>query len=295
MIPTIDKNFVKKIIPERIPGHYYKKYTFGLMLVIGGSDFYSGSPALNAFAGFRAGIDMVRIFAPERAANIVSSFSPILAALPMKGNYLKKEHLSFLLYQVEIAKEVSRGKCSLVVGGGLGRTEETQKTVVEFLEKVDLPMVIDADAIYALSEKKNFFSGKKAVITPHLFEFFILTGQKIDDLKPEQKSEIVKKEAEKIGATIFLKSKPDIISDGKEVLWNERGSPYMSVGGTGDVLAGVCGAFLAQNIDPLRAVAAAGYLTCRAGEIAGEKLEEGLTAFDVIEALPQAIKEIKEG
>ena len=171
MIPTIDKDFVKNVIPERIPGHYYKKYSFGLMLVIGGSDFYSGSPALNALSAFRSGVDMVRIFAPERAANIISSFSPILAAFPMKGSYLKKDHLSFLFYQIEIAKEVSRGKCSLVIGGGLGRNEETQETVVELLEKVDLPMVIDADAIYAFSERKDFFREKKRLLPPIFLNF----------------------------------------------------------------------------------------------------------------------------
>ncbi|MGB9598356.1 MAG: ADP-dependent NAD(P)H-hydrate dehydratase, partial [Minisyncoccales bacterium] len=152
MIQTIDSQFVKKIIPSRIKGHYYKKYSFGLMLVIGGSDFYSGSPALNALAAFRSGVDMVRIFAPERAANIISSFSPILAAFPVKGSYLTKKDLSFLLSQIEIAKEVSEGRCALVIGGGLGRTEETQEVVLELLKKIDIPVVIDADAIYAISQ-----------------------------------------------------------------------------------------------------------------------------------------------
>ncbi|MGB9598355.1 MAG: ADP-dependent NAD(P)H-hydrate dehydratase, partial [Minisyncoccales bacterium] len=137
-------------------------------------------------------------------------------------------------------------------------------------------------------------SNKKAVLTPHLFEFFILTEKKIDHLKTEEKIEIVKEEARKINAIIFLKSKPDIISDGKEVFLNERGSPYMSVGGTGDVLAGVCGAFLAQGVDPLKSICGSAYIVCLAGEIAGERLREGLTAMDVVESIPQAMKEIQE-
>lgn len=291
MILTIDKEILKKIYPKREVGKYYKKYTFGLLLVIGGGEFYSGSPAFNALSAFRAGVDMVRIFAPKRAADIIASFSPNLAAFPLEGENLFGEHLAFLISQVESAKDVSNRKCALVVGGGLGRTQETLQTIEQLLEKIDIPLVIDADALYALSQKPDVISGKKAILTPHVFEFFILTGKKIENLNDQEKANLVKQEAKKLKATILLKGKPDIISDGENIAFNNIGSPYMSVGGTGDVLAGICGAFLARNIDPFLSACGAAFLNGLAGKIAGEKLGEGLTALDVLEAIPQALKE----
>ena len=82
----VTKNILKKIYKVRPPES--KKYDFGLLIVIGGSEFYSGSPALSAMAAFRAGVDMVRIIAPKRAADIIASFSPDLAAYPLEGKWL---------------------------------------------------------------------------------------------------------------------------------------------------------------------------------------------------------------
>jgi NAD(P)H-hydrate epimerase len=292
MTEVLTEEILKKVYQKREQGKYYKKYSFGLLLVIGGSEFYSGSPALNALAAFKAGVDMVRIFAPERAANIIASFSPILAAYPLKGAYLGKEHLSTLLFQIESAKEVSKGNCALVIGGGLGRSPETKEAVLEILKKVDIPCVIDADGIYAISEEKEIIKDKKVILTPHMYEFFILSGKEVEKLSDEEKSELVRKEAEKLGVTILLKTKPDIISDGKRIALNQRGSPFMSVGGTGDVLAGICGALLSRKIEPFEAACAGVYLNCLAGEKAGQKLGESLTAIDVIEAISEVLKDV---
>ena len=87
------KTILKDIYGERQKGKYFRKYDFGLVLVIGGGEFYSGSPALSAMAAFRAGVDMVKIIAPKRAADIVASFSPNLAAYPLEGGRLQKKHL----------------------------------------------------------------------------------------------------------------------------------------------------------------------------------------------------------
>ena len=132
-----------------------RKYDYGLMLVIGGSEFYSGAPALNALAGFRSGLDMVRLIAPQRAADIIASFSPILASMGFAGKYLLKEHVSLLLAQTLAAKEVSRGNVSVAIGGGLGRTEETLEAVAEYLGQIDVPCVVDADAIHAAAKRRD--------------------------------------------------------------------------------------------------------------------------------------------
>ncbi|MBC7074021.1 NAD(P)H-hydrate dehydratase [Candidatus Parcubacteria bacterium] len=289
----VSPKLVKKAFPIRSGKKYFKKYDFGLLLVIGGSDFYSGSPALNALAGFRVGVGMVRILAPKRAADIIASFSPDLAAFPLEGKWLLKEHLPILLTMTKSAIEVAYGNVACVIGGGLGRTKETQETVIEYVKNVNIPLVIDADAIYALAKAPEIFANKPILFTPHGFEFFVLTGTKIDeDLPLKKKVEIVKKSAEKLKTTILYKTKPDIITDGKKVFLNYAGTPFLAVGGTGDTLAGICGALMARKIEPLLAGAIGAYLNGRAGEIAAEKLREGLLATDVINHLPEAIKEI---
>src|SRR3989339_173006 len=133
----VTKDIFKEIYKER-PSEV-KKYDYGLMLVIGGGEFYSGSPALSAMAGFKAGADMVRIIAPKRAADIIASFSPILAAYPLQGDHLLREHLATLITMTEAAKDVSHGKMAVVIGGGIGRTPETQEIVAEYLSQITVP------------------------------------------------------------------------------------------------------------------------------------------------------------
>lgn len=285
----ITKEILKNIYQERPRGVYIKKYDLGLLLIIGGSEFYSGSPALSAMAAFKSGAGMVRIIAPKRAADIIASFSPNLAAYSLEGSHLTKKHLAVLLSMTESARAVASGNVAVIIGGGIGRTEETQKVVLEYLQQIDCPAVIDADAIHAVGKKPEIFSGKPFLFTPHDYEFFILTKREIYKLSKEERIKAVREEADRLKTTILLKGKPDIVSDGKETALNETGSPYMAVGGTGDTLAGICGALLARKISPFIAAQAAAYINGKAGEVAAEKLKEGLTATDVVEAIPQVL------
>lgn len=283
------KDILKNLFPEREKGKYYRKYDFGLLLVIGGGEFYSGSPALSAMAALKTGCDMTQILAPKRAADIIASFSPNLAAFPLEGKWLEEKHLPTLLSMTESAKVVSRGNVAVVIGGGAGRSEETKKTILDYLSQIDIPAVLDADAIHALEGNPEIIKGKPFLITPHTYEFFVLTGKEIYKLSHEEKQKIVQEEAARLETTILLKEKPDIISDGREIALNRSGSPYMSVGGTGDVLAGVCGALISRGIAPFLAAQAGVFITCKAGEFAAKKLKESLSATDVIEAIPDVL------
>lgn len=284
----ITKDILKKVYPSRKTGVH--KYDFGLLLIIGGGEFYTGSPALAGMAAFRSGVDMVQILAPVRAANIIASFSPNLATYPLKGKWLDKEDLPDLISMTESAKQVAPNKAAIVIGGGLGRSEETKETILEYLEQIKIKGVIDADGIHAIAEKPEKIKGNKFIITPHAFEFFILTGKEIKNLSFEEKIKVVKEEAARFGSIILLKGEKDIISDGKETAINEAGSLYLTVGGTGDVLAGICGSLLAQGIEPFLAAQAAAFINGKAGEIAAKKFGPGLTATDLIEAIPEVLK-----
>ena len=283
----VTKNILKNIYKKR-PEEAHK-YDYGFLTIIGGSEFYSGSPALAAMAAFRSGVDMVQILAPKRAADIIASFSPNLAAYPLKGDWLDREDLATILSMTKSAETVSKGKTAEVIGGGLGRSKETQETILEYLSQVSVSVIIDADAIHAVAKKPRIVSGKNFLITPHNYEFFILTGKEVIRKTQKEKIKLVQEEARRLQTTILLKGKVDIISDGKNLALNEEGSPFLSVGGTGDVLAGICGSLIAQGVKPFEAAQAAAYINGKAGQIASQKLKEGLTATDLIEAIPEAL------
>lgn len=284
----VTKDILKSIYKERPKES--KKYDFGLLVVIGGSDFYSGSPALSAMAAFKAGVDMVRILAPKRAADIIASFSPNLAAYPLEGKYFDKEDLATVLSIIQSAKEVSGGRTAVVIGGGMGRSKEVQEVILESLSQISLPVVIDADAIHAVGKKPEIAAGKSFLFTPHAYEFFVLTGKEVSKLKEKEKIKLVQEEAARLQTTILLKGPTDIISDGKEVALNKTGNPYLTKGGCGDTLAGICGALLARGIDIFTAAQAAAYINGKAGEIAAQKLKESMTATDLIDAISEVIK-----
>lgn len=286
-IESIGPDIIKQVYPPR--PRDAQKYDAGLLLVIGGSEFYSGSPALAALAAFRAGVDMVRILAPKRAADIIAGFSPNLAAFPIAGPRIIKECLPFLLEQVESCKLSAHGKVALVIGGGMGRTQEIQDAVAEFLSKISTSSVIDVDAIHSVAEKKVNLEGKPFLLAPHLFEFEILTGRNLVGYSDGERAAVVKAAAQKLKTTILLKGATDIISDGQRVAFNKTGHAFMTVGGTGDTLAGIAGALMAKGIQPFEAGCAAAYINGKAGEFAARELGVAMTAMDVVENIVKVI------
>ena len=143
---TIDKKLIKKIFKPR--NKWSHKGDYGSLLVIGGSEKYSGSPAFNALAAYRTGVDLVTVAAPTRAANIIASFSPDLITHPLEGDYLNDNHLDDIFI---LTKDVD----AVAIGGGLERNEETLSTVNRTLKGLTLPCVIDADAIHAIVKDKK--------------------------------------------------------------------------------------------------------------------------------------------
>ncbi len=277
----ITKSIFEKVYKRR--GTNVHKYDFGHLLVIGGSKMYSGSPALASISAYKTGVDLVTVASPKRAADIIATFSPNLITYPLDGDYVTTKNLPELL-------KLSQNKTAVVIGGGMERNKETFKLIRQFLKITKLPCVIDADAIYAISQNKGVVRGKNFVITPHLYEFFILTDEKIENKSLNERIKIVKKEALKLKTIILLKANTDIISDGRKVALNRTGNPFMTVGGTGDTLAGICGSFLAQGIDPFTSACVSAYINGKAGDIASLKFKQGFTASDLIKAIPEVME-----
>ena len=275
---------LKEIYPPREKWTHKGKNSY--LLVIAGSKKYTGSPIFNALAALRAGADLVCCLGPERAMNIAAQFLPDIITFPLVGDYLRKKHLPFILKQIPKFD-------SLILGCGLGRSLETFQVVLEIIKKANLPMVVDADGIRAISQEKEKISSilkeKKIVLTPHSKEFEILTGEKLTTEIGERK-EKVKKWAKKLNCLILLKGHLDVISDGQEVFLNETGSPFMTKGGFGDILTGILGAILARKVNLFEAAKAASFINGQAGQLAAEKYGEGLLASDSFEIISQVIK-----
>lgn len=277
----ISKDFVKKDYPRRNPWSH--KGDFGRLLVVGGSRKYSGSPALAGLAALRAGCDLVTVAAPERAANIIASFSPDLITEPVTGNCLNNWHTRSVL-------EMTKQADAVVLGGGLERKPETMTFVQNLLARLEKPCVIDADAIHAVSANKKLLKDS-FILTPHSGEFLTLT-----DHEPSQnikeRLEQVRLFSSHMGCTILLKGHIDAISDGKSVALNKTGSPFMTKGGTGDTLAGICGALLAMGLEPFRAACSAAYINGLSGELASREFGPGLLASDLVSFIPRTLKSI---
>ncbi|MEM5799690.1 MAG: NAD(P)H-hydrate dehydratase [Candidatus Aenigmatarchaeota archaeon] len=274
----VNKNLLKTVYKER--DEWSRKYNFGSLLVIGGSKLYSGSPAFNALAAYRAGVDLVTVLAPERAANIIASFSPDIITYPLKGDFLTKKHIPELLRQ-------SHKKTACVIGGGLGREKETLLAILDFIEKSGLPCVIDADAIHALQLKPEL--AKNHLITPHTREFFVLTG-----LQPSthlnERVRYTDEAAKRLQTTIVLKGHIDVISSPENTAINKTGSAFMTKGGFGDTLAGICGALVARGVDVFTAGCLGAYINGLAGEKASKKFGESVMAIDLIKEIPNVLK-----
>jgi len=265
------------------------KNDYGHLLVIGGNLQYTGAPALVSLAALRSGVDLITLAAPKRSANISAFFSPSIISYPLVGDFLSKRHLKILL-------GLSQKASAVTIGPGLGKEPETLETVLEFVLKINLPTVLDADGIYAFGNLKSKILNLKFksktlnfVFTPHQREFKALTGKVVVGKTLEQKAEIVKKQAKRLGAVILLKGSKDIITDGTKIYVNKTGSPYMTSGGTGDILCGVIGSLLAQGTASLKAALAGAYISGKAGKQAAKRYGPSLIAPDVVHAIPKAI------
>jgi len=266
--------------PRRPESH---KGDFGRLLVIGGSETYSGAPAMVALAALRTGVDLTYIAAPYKTAHDISSMSPDLITIKLNGDHLNSNNITEL---TEYLKKVD----VVVAGPGLGTNKETVEAINELIlhiEKTRKALLLDADAIRSCSQLQKKLK-IPMVFTPHRGEFKTLTGIELP-IKLQDKIKCVECEAKRLGATILLKGHEDIISNGNKTKINLTGNPGMTVGGTGDILTGIVGGFLAQGFDPFKASVAGAFVNGAAGDFAVNLFGFHIKASDLIDRIPSVI------
>ncbi len=254
-------------IRERNPDS--RKGDNGRLLVVGGSIRYFGAPALVSLAALRAGTDLVYTLVPKAIAPTVASYSPDLIVWGYEGEFLNRKALA-------LVKELGVKAYALVIGNGLSNSPSVMKATQSVLDIWKKPAVIDADPIGRVKLKSN-----SVVYTPHDGEFLRLTGREAPK-EIEKRKRVVQNEAARLEVTILLKGPVDVISNGEETYLNETGNAAMTCGGTGDVLAGLVGAFLSQGYSPVEAARIGAYVNGLAGDQAVKDLGYSMRASDLL-------------
>ncbi len=275
-VNTTDEKFVKRTMPKRKNNSH--KGDYGKILVIGGKVGMGGAVLLSSLASLKMGAGLVTVCIPKDLAGYIGELPYEVMTMPM----------DFSCDADKIA-EIVNNYDVVLFGNGIGREEYVFALLEKILDKIEVPMVIDADGLFALSKFPQKISGRKAILTPHSMEMARLLGV---DLKTVEKNrfELSKEFAEKYNVTLVLKGKHSIITapDGRQNV-NMTGNSGMATAGSGDVLAGMTASLLAicESYD---AATLAVHFHGKAGDFARDNLcEASVMAGDIIEGLPHIL------
>jgi len=274
---------VKRVVRPRHPDS--SKRDFGSLLVIGGSEVYSGAPALAGLAALRTGCGLAVIAAPSSVASTIRGYSPNLIVHALSGNVVSSRCMGELSRMLESSDAV-------VLGPGIGLNPDTREAVYSIVETAAQnrkPLLVDADAIRALSERKGLLRDARAIITPHVGEFRAISGKDVPN-EWRERARVCKDFALENSCIVLLKGHRTVVSDGHRVKVNSTGNPGMAVGGMGDVLSGIIGAFLAQGSDRFYSAVAGAYVHGLAGDLVRKGTGFHMLASDLVEALPAVLR-----
>jgi len=279
------KEDILNAIPKRRDNS--NKSDYGKLFVVGGSVGMAGAVSMSLKASLRCGVGLVTAAVPQSINNIIQTKIDEAMTMPLPD---QKGKITSEMWD-KVADRAN--KCDAVlIGPGIGRGEEVTEFVINFLKALTVPVVIDADAIYALSKKKDIIKEIKTdiIITPHSKELEYLTGIDVGEIEKDRPGVAIDT-AKELGLTLVLKGHHTIIAapDGDSSV-NLTGNSGMAGAGSGDVLSGMIGAFLAKGMTPYDAAVSGVYLHGLAGDIAMKKLgKESMNATDIIDSICQVL------
>lgn len=278
------------------------KGNFGYVGVMGGCKSYSGAVKLAnmAQAALRAGCGVSRLIVPESISDSVAPYllESTLYAMPCdkKGHMLSPEKLT------DEEKSQFEGAFTkiraLSVGMGWGSSESYPDILKYILNKLNLNLILDADALNTLG--LGYVDLLKdtschVVLTPHLMEFSRISGNSIEEIK-KNPVELSTEFAKKYHVILLLKGAETIVTDGNETIICDRGTPGMATAGSGDVLSGILTGLMGYLPAEVKTVAAGAFINGLAGEMAAEEFTEiSMTAGDTVGKIKDAMKLILNG
>jgi hydroxyethylthiazole kinase-like uncharacterized protein yjeF len=258
------------------------KYTAGHVLVVGGSRGLTGAPSLASLAAMRADAGYVTVAVPGSALPVLEQrlLEAVKRPLPDSGDGVVGPGAA------DVVLSLAERASALAIGPGLGRGAGPRELVRRVVAETQLPVVVDADALFEL--EPAVWAGPR-ILTPHEGELARLLGRESKDVAAHRLAS-VREAAERFGCVVLLKG-PDtlVAAPGREVLVSACGLPSLATAGTGDVLTGIVAAFLAKGMEPQRAAVAGAVAQQRASVVAAQRA--GLVAGDLLDALPRVLRD----
>jgi len=266
------------------------KGDFGRALLVGGSRGMSGAISLSGQAALRSGAGLVTLAVPSCVLDVVASIEPSYMTTPLVD---EDDHIA--LSAAETVVGLAQNSTAVGLGPGLGRRPNLIELVVALYREINKPMVIDADALFALAERKEALAnpGAPRILTPHPGEFARLTGTLPEG--PQRITAAAELALQDAGSTtvVVLKGHNTVVTDGTQFSINRTGNPGMATGGTGDVLTGIITALLCQGLTPFDAARLGVHVHGLAGDLAAEDLGQvSMIASDLIHYLPKAFRAV---
>ena len=287
-----EADFKEIVLPRK---NYSHKGTYGTVAIIGGCEKYQGAVKLadSALSALRAGCGISRLIISESVIPYIAPCVKESTIFPIRG---KRGEMKFRKREWEKAlSNVS----TTVIGPGWGRSKNKRKILEYVIKESETPVVIDADALNALSEDIGILRYKKAqiILTPHLGEMSRLTGKSIAEISGNP-IETAKEFAAERGVIVLLKGSSTIVTDGEDTYIVNRGCAGMATGGSGDVLSGIIGGVLGESLNReniLLSVAYATFINGFAGELAQkEKTDIAMLSSDTVTKIPDAVIYIRK-
>jgi ADP-dependent NAD(P)H-hydrate dehydratase len=279
---------VPKLPPRPADAH---KGMFGRLLVIAGSRGMTGAAVLCATGGLRGGAGLVQVAVPGEVLPIVAAGNPcyMTAAFPqdLRGRFAAAAIDELIALATSWADVVA-------IGPGLGQSEAMPALLSGMLERVERPLVIDADGLNALARlpAETWRDHRaKVILTPHPGEFARLADQSSDEVR-QRRAELAAAYATEQSVVLVLKGHGTLVTDGRRTYRNTTGNPGMATGGTGDVLTGLIAALVGQRLEPFDAAVLGVWAHGRAGDLAAAQVgQTALIATDLLTHLPAALRE----
>ena len=279
-------------LPQRSDtGH---KGSFGQALFIAGAAGYLGAPYFSAMSYLKAGGGYSRLAAPAAITPFIAMKGSEIVFLPQQSTVMG----SIALSNRGTLLQLANGLDMTVIGPGLSLETETQQLARDLIASIERPLLIDGDGITAICQTPDLVRQRRAptVLTPHMGEMSRLTGQSIEALERDRIGNVQRAAAD-LNAFIVLKGAHTLIGcpDGR-VFINLSGNSGMASAGSGDVLTGTIAAMHGLGLSLEQAVCKGVFLHGAAGDLAALRQgEDGMTAQDILNLLPQALKHDRQG
>jgi ADP-dependent NAD(P)H-hydrate dehydratase / NAD(P)H-hydrate epimerase len=275
---------VLELLPHRAAGS--TKFSSGQVVIIGGSRGLTGAVCLAAMGAIRAGAGYATVAVP---ADLERIFEIKLTEVLSIGCASRDGRLRPAASQ-QILEATRRAAC-VVLGSGMAREQGTQRLARELTERIEAPLVIDADGLNAYAGRIEALAQRKRpfVLTPHAGEM----GRLLDRASKEidaRRAESAREAARLSGGIVLLKGDDSIVTDGERLAVNRVSSPQLATAGTGDVLSGMIAALIARGLEPFAGTCAAALAHSRAGRVAGGRVgHDSVIAGDVIDSIPAGL------